>query len=111
MYKIFIYLSLLIIIIISITIISVSLRVIEHFTDKQTLDERVTILENKINNTDKKMSLDGKLSIIDNNIEIAKKKIDDFYKYDKDNYSKMYLWYAELTNTDPEFVKQSKLNK
>jgi len=124
---ILIYLSLLIIVIIAISIVDAVIRNIEEFDTNKTLDDRVTRLEDKINgitNTlennsnkvnnisniieknDKKITLDGRISLLENNIVVAKDVSDKFLKDDENKYSKMYLWYAKLTGSDPELVKK-----
>jgi len=109
-----------------IIIFSIILSNIETF-ENSTIENRVTILENKINGIDnnlqktnkqinnidsnlqktsEKITLDSRINILDNNATLLDDIVSKFKVNDENKYSKMYLWYAKLTGADPELVKK-----
>jgi hypothetical protein len=108
--------SIILILVISITIIIYSnLKgykeddTVECYENSDTLDNRVTKLEEQINGIKEKLDKktpDNRISILESSIPGIHNVLDNFNSMDEDKYKKMYSWYARLTGSDPELIKK-----
>ena len=108
--------SIILILVISITIIIYSnLKgykedvTVECYENSDTLDNRVTKLEEQINGIKEKLDKktpDNRISILESSIPGIHNVLDNFNGMDEDKYKKMYSWYARLTGSDPELIKK-----
>jgi Skp family chaperone for outer membrane proteins len=114
--KYFNIISIILILIISITIIIYSnlkgykeVDTVECYENSDTLDNRVTKLEEQINGIKEKLDKktpDNRISILESSIPGIHNILDNFNGMDEDRYKKMYSWYARLTGSDPELIKK-----
>jgi chaperonin cofactor prefoldin len=108
--------SIILILVISITIIIYSnLKgykedvTVECYENRDTLDNRVTKLEEQINGIKEKLDKktpNNRISILESSIPGIHNVLDNFNGMDEDKYKKMYSWYARLTGSDPELIKK-----